>query len=66
MEKILTKQSFPQWVKTLKSYNVFAPVKNDSDNHWNFEIIDVDDPKVIDSNYSNTVLSPKKIIFPQR
>lgn len=64
MEKILTKKSFPQWVKKLKSYKVFAPVKNDSDNHWNFEIID--DPKVIDSNYSNTVLSPKKIIFPQR
>ncbi len=66
MEKILTKQSFPQWVKTLKSYKVYAPIKNDSDNHWNYEIIDINDPKVIDSNYLNTVLSPKKIIFPQR
>jgi ferredoxin len=66
MEKILTKQSFPQWVKKLKSYKVYAPVKNDGDDHWNYEIIDTNDPDVIDSNYSNTVLSPKKIIFPQR
>jgi len=62
MEKILNKKSFPQWVKKLKSYRVFAPVKDND--FWNFEIIN--NPDDIDLNYLNTVLSPKKIIFPQR
>lgn len=62
MEKILTKKSFPHWVEKLKSYKIIAPVKDN--NIWNFEIID--NPDDMDLNYSNTVLSPKKFIFPQR
>lgn len=62
MEKILTKQSFPQWIEKLKSYSVFAPVKNED--HWSYEIIE----KSADLNlaYPNAVQSPKKVIFPQR
>jgi len=62
MEKILTKKSFPQWVKKLVSYKIYAPVEED--NHWSYEIID--NPENIDLDYPLTVLSPKKIIFPQR
>ncbi len=62
MEKILTKKSFSKWVKKLESYKIYAPVKNDD--LWNYEIIDI--PESIQPDYPNTVLSPKKIIFPQR
>ena len=62
MEKILTKKSFQQWVKKLTSYKIYAPVEED--NHWSYEIID--NPENIDLDYPLTVLSPKKIIFPQR
>lgn len=62
MEKILTKKSFPQWVKKLSSYKIYAPVRDD--NICNLEAID--NPESIDLDCSNTILSPKKIIFPQR
>ena len=62
MEKLLTKKSFPQWVRKLKSYKVFAPVKNE--NNWNYTV--VDNPETIDLNYPNTTGSPKRMIFPQR
>ena len=62
MEKILTKKSFPEWVKKLKSFRIIAPVK-DKD-FWSFEIIN--NPDDMDLNFLNTVLAPKKIIFPQR
>lgn len=62
MEKILRKESFPQWLKRLESYKIYAPVK-DGD-FWNFTLID--NPEDLNLNHSNTVLSPKKIIFPQR
>ncbi|TET72055.1 MAG: sulfite reductase [Candidatus Aminicenantes bacterium] len=62
MEKILTKKSFSKWVKKLESYKIYAPVKNDD--LWNYEIIDI--PESIQLDYPNTILSPKKIIFPQR
>jgi sulfhydrogenase subunit beta (sulfur reductase) len=62
MEKTLLKRSFPQWVKKLSSYKILAPIR-DGD-FWNYEVID--DSNNIDLNYLNTVLSPKKIIFPQR
>lgn len=62
MEKILTKKSFPQWVKKLDSYRIFAPMK--SGDIWSFEVID--NPESVDLDYPQTVLSPKKIIFPQR
>ena len=62
MEKILSKKSLPQWVKKLNSYEVFAPVKNG--NKWDFGVIE--NPEVIDFDYPNTVVSPKKYVFPQR
>ena len=62
MEKVLDKKSFPQWVKQLSSYTVYAPVQEDE--VWNYEVIT--NPENIDLDFPNTVLSPKKIIFPQR
>jgi len=62
MEKILSKKSFPQWVKKLSSYTIYAPVKKDD--LWEYDVIDK--PESIDFDYPNAVLSPKKIIFPQR
>lgn len=62
MEKVLRKKAFPQWLKRLGSYKIYAPVK-DGD-FWNFEVID--NLEGLNLDHSNTVLSPKKIIFPQR
>ena len=62
MEKVLSKKSFTQWLKKLASYKIHAPVKNGD--LWNFEVID--NPERIDLDYLITVLSPKKLIFPQR
>lgn len=62
MEKILKKKSFPQWVKELESYTIYAPVKKD--HVWTYEIID--NPDDVGLDFPNTLLSPKKIIFPQR
>jgi len=62
MEKVLLKKAFPQWVKKLESYIIYAPQK-DGD-FWNYEVIK--NLEAIDLDYLNTVLSPKKIIFPQR
>lgn len=62
MEKILLKKAFPQWVKKLHSYRLYAPVK-DGD-VWTYEI--VSNPEDIDLEFLATALSPKKIIFPQR
>lgn len=62
MEKVLAKKSLPQWVKTLTSFRVYAPVEKDG--IWSYEIIE--NPEKIDLDYLNTVLSPKKMIFPQR
>lgn len=62
MEKVLSKKALPQWVKKLESYTIYAPQK-DGD-LWNYEVIK--NSEIIDLDYLNTVLSPKKIIFPQR
>lgn len=62
MEKVLSKKSSPQWVNKLTSYRIYAPVKNGD--LWNFEVIE--NSKIADLDYLNTVLPPKKIIFPQR
>jgi len=61
MQKILTKKSFPKWVANLATYQIYAPVKKDD--LWSYEIVSADELTV---EYTNTVLSPKKIIFPQR
>lgn len=62
MEKVLSKKAFPQWVKKLEFYTIYSPRK-DGD-FWNYEVIK--NSEIIDLDYLNTVLSPKKIIFPQR
>ena len=62
MENVLLKKAFPQWVKKLESYTIYSPQK-DGD-LWNYEVIK--NSEIIDLDYLNTVLSPKKIIFPQR
>jgi len=62
MEKVLTKKFFPKWVEKLKSYKIYAPVKENE--HWSYT--NIDDPENIDLDYPLTTLSPKKIIFPQR
>ena len=62
MEKVLSKKAFPQWVKKLESYTIHSPQKDG--NFWNFEVIK--NSEIIDLDYLTTVLSPKKIIFPQR
>ncbi|MQY60409.1 sulfite reductase [bacterium] len=62
MDKILSKKTLPQWVKKLESYTIYAPIKNGD--LWNYEVIK--NSEIIDLDYLNTVLSPKKIIFPQR
>lgn len=62
MEKILRKKSFHGWIKKLDSYDIYAPVKEDD--LWNYDLID--NPEDVDLDFTITVLSPKKIIFPQR
>jgi sulfhydrogenase subunit beta (sulfur reductase) len=62
MEKIISKQSVPEWVKKLDDYTIFAPVKRED--HWSFEVIE--NPDVIDLGYLNTTPSPKKAVFPPR
>ena len=61
MQKILTKKSFPKWVENLATYQIYAPVeKNDL---WSYEIVTANE---ITTDFPNTILSPKKITFPQR
>lgn len=62
MEKILNKKSLPRWIKKLDAYQVYAPTR-DGD-IWNYALIDK--PEDINLDHTNTVLSPKTIIFPQR
>jgi ferredoxin len=62
MDKILSKKTFPQWVKKLQAYRIYAPSR-DGD-VWNYE--PVSDPEDVDLEFLTTTLSPKKIIFPQR
>ncbi len=62
MEKILSKKNFCYWLKQLNSYHIFAPVKTGE--IWNYEL--VENPENIILDYPNTVIPPKKILFPQR
>ncbi len=61
MEKMLNKKSFPRWVKKLDAYEVYAPSR-DGD-LWNYALIEK--PEDLRLDHTNTVLSPKTIIFPQ-
>lgn len=62
MEKILQKKALPDWVIKLKNYKIIAPVK--IENHWDFGVLR--NLSRINLDYPNTVISPKKHIFPQR
>jgi sulfhydrogenase subunit beta (sulfur reductase) len=62
MEKILEKKSLAKWLRKLSSYRIYAPAKEGE--LWNFRLID--NPEGVELDFSQTVLSPKKIIFPQR
>ena len=62
MEKTLAKKDFPKWLKKLNSYRIFAPVLKD--NHWSYEAVEKEDTVSLD--HMNTILSPKKILLPQR
>ncbi len=61
MDKVLHKKALPKWLKELESYEIYAPQENDD--LWSFEL--VKSFEFLDSNYSNCIQSPKKIIFPQ-
>jgi ferredoxin len=61
MEKTLTKKAFPQWVKKLASWKVYVPHK-DEEGRWNYVEADWED---ISLDVRQTILSPKKILFPQ-
>jgi ferredoxin len=62
MDKILLKKAFPQWVKKLQAYRIYAPSKDED--IWTYEVANT--PENIDLEFLTTALSPKKIIFPQR
>ncbi len=62
MDKILLKKTFPQWIKKLQAYKIYAPLKDE--NIWSYET--VSDPEDIDMNFLTAALPPKKIIFTQR
>lgn len=62
MEKTLTKTSLPKWLAKLSEFQIVAPVLKDD--LWTYEAIDK--PEKIDLDYPNAVLSPKKIVFPQK
>lgn len=62
MEKILIKKSVPRWVKKLTGYDVYGPIKNGGD--WHYQ--SVKRPEEMDLDYAQAVEAPKKIVFPQR
>ena len=62
LDKILSKKAFPQGVKTLQSFRMYAPSKDDD--YWTYKV--VDGPEDMDMDFLTTALSPKKMIFPQR
>jgi sulfhydrogenase subunit beta (sulfur reductase) len=64
MEKIITKQSVPEWIKKLEDYTIYAPIKNED--IWSFEVVPPQHPEVIDLNYLNSAPSPKHVVFPPK
>ena len=62
MKKLIFKKAFPQWVKSLSSYRIYAPVRRDE--LWEYDL--VADPAAIDLAFPAASQSPKRIIFPQR
>lgn len=62
MDKILRKKSFPDWMKKLQPFDIYAPVLRDD--IWDYELFD--DPDEINLDFPFTIQSPKKVILPQR
>lgn len=62
MEKIIPKQTFPDWMNKLEEFTIYAPVKKEES--WSFEALTK--PGEINIHYLNTAESPKKVVFPQR
>ncbi|UCE26541.1 MAG: 4Fe-4S dicluster domain-containing protein [Candidatus Coatesbacteria bacterium] len=62
MEKTLKKDAFAEWLKKLPSYDVYVPVEDDG--RFNYEI--VGNAGAIDESFTNAVVGPKKVVFPQR
>jgi ferredoxin len=62
MEKTLLKKALPKWIEKCDSFRIYAPVNKDD--QWHYDIIE--NPADVQLDHPNTVLSPKKIIFPLR
>jgi ferredoxin len=62
MEKTLPKKHFSRWIKSLSSWKVYIP-KKDQDGRWNYAEPDGADVVL---EVLQTTLPPKKILFPQR
>jgi sulfhydrogenase subunit beta (sulfur reductase) len=62
MEKLLAKSDLYSWLKKLNSYKIYAPVK--AGEVWSYELIEKPENIILD--YPNTLIPPKKVLFPQR
>jgi ferredoxin len=62
MEKIITKQDLPEWVRKLEGYTIYAPVKRGETRSYQC----IEDPAVIDLDFFDNLQSPKQVVFPQR
>jgi len=62
MDKILAKKDFPQWLKKLRAYRLFAPRLIEE--VWNYEVVDDPDHYVLPD--VQTVVPVKKVVFPAR
>ncbi|MBA7540295.1 Anaerobic sulfite reductase subunit A [subsurface metagenome] len=62
MQKILLKKNLSSWLKQLNSYKIYAPFKTGE--VWSYELIEK--PENINLDYPNTIIPPKKVLFPQR
>jgi len=62
MEKTLLKKNFPQWIRSLSTWTVYLPRK-DEEGRWNYAEADGREAGL---DVLQTTLPPKKILFPQR
>ncbi len=62
MEKLISGESLSKWLKKLKQYTIYTPVKRED--RWEFQPLE--DPWELNGDYINTLLPAKTFIFPQR
>ena len=62
MKKAIKKDAFADWLKKLSSYDVYVPIEDDG--RFDYEI--VENAGAFDEDYTNAVVPPKKVVFPQR